>query len=287
MSEKQGKRINSMTGFGKASAKSINCACYAEIKSVNHRYLEINTKIPDEFLKLDLEIKKIAKSYIKRGAAYLSLNFIYEAGVDLKVDDKLFQKLLKLEKDIESRHGINQSLNIHYILSYPGVVKQVRPQIPFKEKRELILGALKSALESLSASRNQEGKVLQKDLQVHLNIIEKNLHVIERIEKNRENILLKRMQDQAVKRQQTQGGAQMPLPSIAEEVVRLRSHIRAAKGLLARGGVIGRELDFLAQEMNRETNTVSAKALSSTTARSVVKVKAEIEKIREQALNIE
>jgi len=120
MNSKKTKAIRSMTGFSKASAKNANCACYVEIKSVNHRYLEVNTKIPDEFLRLDLEIKKIVKSRIKRGAVYLSLNFVYETGVDLRIDDALFQKLLKLEKDIEKRHGINQPLNIHYILSYMG-----------------------------------------------------------------------------------------------------------------------------------------------------------------------
>jgi len=287
MNSKKERDIRSMTGFSKARAKSADCACYVEIKSVNHRYLEVNTKIPDEFLRLDLEIKKIVKSHIKRGAVYLNLNFVYETGVDLKIDDGLFQKLLKLEKDIEKRHGINQPLNIHYILSYPGVVKQVRPQVPFKEKRKLVLTALKAALEALIKSRNKEGRVLQKDLQDHLSKIEKNLSIIEGIEKMREKALLKKMQDEAVERYNTQSGPQTPLPSIAEEVVRLRSHIKAVGDLLTKGGIIGRELDFLAQEMNRETNTISAKALSSKTARFVVKVKAEIEKIREQSLNIE
>ena len=217
----------------------------------------------------------------------MNLSFIYETGVDLKIDDGLFQKLLKLEKDIEKRHGINQPLNIHYILSYPGVVKQGRPQVPFKEKRGLVLTALKAALEALIKSRNKEGRVLQKDLQDHLSRIGKNLSIIEALEKVRENALLKKMQDAAVERYNTQGGPQTPLPSISEEVVRLRSHIKAVGDLLTKGGIIGRELDFLAQEMNRETNTLSAKALSSKTARFVVKVKADIEKIREQSLNIE
>ncbi len=289
MNSQKERAIRSMTGFSKASAKNAGCACYVEIKSVNHRYLEINTKVPDEFLKLDMEIKKIAKSCIKRGAVYLNLNFVYETGVDLKIDDRLFQKLLKLEKDIEQRHGINQPLNIHYILSYPGVVKQARPQVPFKEKRELVLAALKAALGALLKSRDKEGRVLQKDLQEHLSKIRKNLSIIEDIEKMREDALLKKMQNEAAARHNTQGGGphQMPLPSISEEVVRLKSHIRAVGDLLTKGGIIGRELDFLAQEMNRETNTISAKALSSKTARFVVKVKAEIEKIREQSLNIE
>ncbi len=280
---KKENNLKSMTGFGKGSTRSDVSSCFVEIKSVNHRYLEVNTKVPDEFLSLELEIKKIIKQHIKRGSVYLNLNFCYDAGMDIVINDGLFKKLLKLEKEIENRHGISQSLNIHYILSYPGVVKQVRPQVPFKEKRALMLAALNIALKALLKSRDNEGKNLKKDLDIRLNVIERSLAAINGIEKNREKILVKKMQQQA----QNTSQPQVPVPSTAEELVRLKSHIKTMRDLIARGGVVGRELDFLAQEMNRETNTVSAKALSSRTARSVVKVKAEIEKIREQSLNIE
>lgn len=279
--------IRSMTGFGKGSARGLGCACFAEIKSVNHRYLDVNTKIPDELQALDLEVKKLLKSCLKRGAVYLNLNFIYEGGIDLEIDNVLFRKLLKLEKEIERKHGISQPLNIHYILSYPGVVRQVHPQVPFKTKRELVLSAVRAALQALLRSREKEGANLRKDLEVRIERIQREIHTIALLEEERERDLIRKMQEQM----QSLAEEGLPLtggpPSTHEEVVRLKSHIKAAKSLLKRGGVIGRELDFLAQEMTREVNTLSAKALSSRTSNLVVKIKTEIEKIREQALNIE
>ena len=283
---KKEANIRSMTGFGRGQSKNFNCTCYVEIKSVNHRYLEVNSKIPDEFLKLDLEIKRIIKNYLRRGTVYLNLNFVYEGGVDLEIDDLLFEKLLRLEKQVEERHGISQPLNIHYILSYPGVVKQVHPDVPFREKRALVLDALKIALDALVKSREREGRNLKKDLEERIERLEKYLSIIESREKEREEVLAQRM-EQEVQALDSQATAVGNIPSTAEEIVRLRSHFRTVRLLLSKGGMIGRELDFLAQEMNREINTLSAKALSSKTAQTVVKVKTEIEKIREQALNIE
>ena len=280
--------VKSMTGFGKGVARSEKCSCYCEIKSVNHRYLEINTKISDEFSRLEIEIKKIVKNQIARGSVYLSISFVYEEGLDLKVNDRLFKKILKLEKDIEAKHGIKQPLNIHYILSYPGVVRQVRPNISSAEKRKLIMEALKIALDSLVLSRDREGSALHKDLSIRLNKIDKNLQIIDSTEKARENALSKKMQQAAVRMQNSQNTASLPtLTSVNEEVVRLKTHLKTVSRLINKGGVLGRELDFLAQEMNREANTISAKALSAKTARFIVQIKAEIEKIREQSLNIE
>lgn len=276
--------IRSMTGYGRGSFRGEGFTCTIELKSVNHRYLEVNTKLPDEFIRFDIELKKIIKNYIKRGAIYLNLNFIYEEGPDLKIDDALFRKLLKLEKEVEQRHGISQPLNIHYILSYPGVVKQVHPQIPYARKREGILTALNQALKALIKSREKEGQNLKRDVQERLKKIERNLEAIEGLEKSREKQLLKSLEEEAKVLKQEPPPTP---PSTSEEIVRLKSHLRAGRSLLEKGGVIGRELDFLAQEMHREINTLSSKALSAKTARYVVKIKAEIEKIREQALNIE
>jgi len=285
---KESRRIKSMTGFGRGRAKDQKCSCYCEAKSVNHRYLEVNTKVPDEFNQLEPEIKKIIKSYLSRGAVYLNMNFVYEEGMDLKIDNKLFQKLLRLEKEIASRHGIAQPLNIHYILSYPGVVRQARPQVSFKEKRALVNEALKIALESLVKSRAAEGRFLRKDLIVRLGKIESGLKIIEGVEKERENALLQQRQNNLLQPQPITGiGYPAAVASVNEEVVRLNTHIKTARKLIEKGGIIGRELDFLAQEMNREINTISAKANSGKTARFAVQIKSEIEKIREQALNIE
>lgn len=279
--------IRSMTGFGRGQARGEKLACYVEIKSVNHRYLEINTRIPDELSFFDLEIKKLVKYYVKRGAVYLSLNLVYEGGIDLEIDDELFKKILKLEKEIERRHGILQPLNIHYILSYPGVVREIHAKVPFKEKRELIQTAVKNALTNLILSREREGWNLKKDIEEHLIRIEKDLLVISRLEEEREKFLLKSMQEQIPKEEGFQAQSVTTLASTAEEIVRLKSHLRATRSLLTKAGVIGRELDFFAQEMAREINTLSAKALSAKTSKFVVKIKVEIEKIREQALNIE
>ncbi|MDP8216286.1 MAG: YicC/YloC family endoribonuclease [Candidatus Kaelpia imicola] len=288
MGTKNRNRIRSMTGFGKGSDRSEKCSCYCEIKSVNHRYLEINTKMSDEFSRLELETKRIIKNQVTRGAVYLNLSFVYEEGMNLKVNNRLFSKLLRLEKEIESKHGIAQPLNIHYILSYPGVVKQARPDISSAEKRKLIIKALKNALDSLMISRDREGGALQKDLFVCLNKIEKSLQVVGSVEKTREEALSKKMQREAVRIQHAQSTASLPaLASVNEEVVRLKTHLKTLRKLISKGGVVGRELDFLAQEMNREANTISAKALSSKTACFIVQIKAEIEKIREQSLNIE
>ncbi len=276
--------IRSMTGYGRASVREEGFSCTVEVKSVNHRYLEVNTKLPDEFLCLDIELKRIVKGFVKRGVIYLNLNFVYEEGPDLEIDDVLFRKLLKLEKEVEKRHGISQPLNIHYILSYPGVVKQIHPRIPYAKKRQAILRACNAALQALVKSREKEGQNLKKDIQERLKRIERNLELIETLEKTKERQLLKTLEEEV---KVLKPEAPPTLPSSSEEIVRLKSHLKAGRNLLEKGGVIGRELDFLAQEMHREVNTLSSKALSSRTPRYVVKIKAEIEKIREQALNIE
>ncbi len=276
--------IRSMTGYGRASIRGEGFSCTVEVKSVNHRYLEVNTKLPDEFLRLDIEIKRIVKGFVKRGVVYLSLNFVYEEGPDLEIDDALFRKLLKLEKEVEKRHGISQPLNIHYILSYPGVVKQIQPRIPHAKKRQAILHACNAALQALVKSREKEGQSLKKDIQERLKRIERNLELIETLEKIKEKQLLKAIEEEV----KVLKPEEPPTPpSTSEEIVRLKSHLKAGHNLLEKGGVIGRELDFLAQEMHREVNTLSSKALSPRTPRYAVKIKAEIEKIREQALNIE
>jgi uncharacterized protein (TIGR00255 family) len=280
--------VKSMTGFGKGSARSQRCSCYCEIKSVNHRYLEINTKMSDEFARLELEIKRLVKNQIFRGALYINFSFVYEEGMDLKINDPLFKKLLKLEKEIEAKHNISQSLNIHYILSYPGVVRQARPSVSSNEKKKLIFEALKDGLNSLMSSRNREGEALRKDLFLCLSKIEKNLKTIETTEQAREKALSKKMQQEAARIKAAQATTSLPaLTSVNEEIVRLKTHLKTVDKLINKGGVLGRELDFLAQEMNREANTISAKALSSKTAQFIVQIKAEIEKIREQSLNIE
>lgn len=281
--EKKGV-IRSMTGYGRASFKGEGFSCTVELKSVNHRYLEVNTKLPEEFMRFDIEIKKMIRNFITRGVVYLNLNFVYEEGPDLEINDALFRKLLKLEKEVEQRHGIAQPLNIHYILSYPGVVKQVHPRIPYGKKREGVLTALNHALKVLVKSREKEGQNLKRDVQERFKRIERNLEVIGVLEKVREKQLLKSLEEEVKSLKQE---PLSPPPSTSEEIVRLKSHLRAGRSLLEKGGVVGRELDFLAQEMHREINTLSSKALSSKTARYVVKIKAEIEKIREQALNIE
>lgn len=281
--------LRSMTGYGRGEAKGDGFSCSVEIKSLNHRYLEVNVRLPDELSRMELELKRAIKIQVKRGAIHVNVNFSYDGAPDLEINDDLFRKLLKLEKEVERRHGISQPLNIHYILSYPGVVKQVYPEIPYKRKREIVMRALEKALENLLKSREKEGENLRKDIIGRLERIARSLSFIELLEHAKEEELVRKMEEEIRQAQQGQGQLvpQGVLPSTSEEIVRLKSHLKTAHLLLRRGGVIGRELDFLAQEMHREINTLSAKALSSKTSRYVVRIKVEIEKIREQALNIE
>jgi uncharacterized protein (TIGR00255 family) len=282
--------IRSMTGYGKGVCRTEECSAYVEIKGMNHKYLEINMKLPDEFLKMELEIRKLIKNNIKRGAVYLSLNFTYDAPLDLKIDSVLFQKLLNLEKEIEERHGISQPINIHFILNYPGVIKQIGPKIPFKIKRESIMEAVNEAISSFINTKELEGENLKKDIMLRISKMGRYIEILNILE-NKER---KKIEEKLGKRAEEItpstdiSGEQMPaIGSVNEEIVRFSSHIKMIKQTFRKGGEIGKELDFIAQEMNREINTLASKALATTSSKYVIKIKSEIEKIREQALNLE
>lgn len=281
--------VRSMTGYGKGVAREEGCSAYVEIKGMNHKYLEINIKLPDEFSKMELEIRKILKAQLRRGAVYFSLNFVYELPPDLEINSPLFEKLLNLEKEIEERHGISQPINIHFILNYPGVIKEVNPKISYKTKRDLVLRAVGEAMSNFLRTKEIEGENLKKDILNRITKMERYIKVIEVLEEKQEKKLEQKLREteelhtaSSVTTEKIAG-----IGGVSEEIVRFNSHIKMARKVLNKGGEIGRELDFIAQEMNREINTLASKALATFTSKYVIRIKSEIEKVREQALNIE
>ncbi len=288
-----------MTGFGRAEVQNAQQKVTVEIKTVNHRYLEFNIKAPKKFSLFDSNIRKTLKDYAQRGKidVFITYEDFTEGNVKLKYNAELAGEYVKYAKEIEESFGLRNDLSVSRMLSCPDVITQEEESLDEEALWSVLEAVVRRAGESLMQSRNMEGENLRIDLLAKLNHLDQNVDkVIEREPKIMEEYRTKL----ETKTKELLGDAQVEESRIAtevvlfadkictdEETVRLKSHIQNMKDTLAIGDNIGRKLDFIAQEMNREANTILSKANDLETSNLGVELKTEIEKIREQIQNIE
>ncbi|MBQ8392080.1 MAG: YicC family protein [Clostridia bacterium] len=291
--------IKSMTGYGSGKAELGNKTFSVEIKSVNSRYSDFSIKMPRVYTFLEDPIRKAAQEKINRGKVDIYVN-VESSGEDdsvVKVNTALAKEYLQGLRTLSSELQITSNTTAETFLRIPDVF--VLDKAPEDENliKETVLKALSEALGGFDAMRIAEGEKLESDLKEHLAFIvdatakveERSPRIVseyrQRIEERMKDILAGASYDET--RLLTEVAIFADKVNVNEETVRLRSHVDQFNEMLQRGGCVGRKIDFLIQEMNREINTIGSKSNDLDVARIVIDVKAEIEKLREQIQNVE
>lgn len=291
--------IKSMTGYGKSEQTIDSLNVTVEIKSVNHRYFEFSARVPREYGFLEEKLKKYCNSLITRGKVecYVSVEDLEEREMEVNVNKTLAAGYVKALKELSERFGLKDDISAVTLSRYPDVITLHKAS----EDEERIWNAVKTVAETAVSKfiemRETEGSKLRGDILSRADYIIKCVEFIEgrspETVREYNEKLKQRMKellgDAAVDEQRLLNEAAIYADKIAvdEETVRLRSHISQLREFMNSSEAIGRKLDFLVQEINREANTIGSKAQDVDIAKKVIAIKAEVEKIREQVQNIE
>lgn len=292
--------IRSMTGYGKGEVENQLYKLKIELKSVNHRYLDINVKLPRYLIYLEEGIKKLVKEKINRGKVDVFVNFDFAdaSSLDVKVDIPLAKSFKKALEELKDELEIEDSIRLNNILSVSDVIKTEKKELDEDLVWETIREATGIALDKILQMREYEGEQLRNDIYTKLDNIE---IISDRIEKraplvvdeyrgklnDRINSILEDGTIVDPDRLAVEVAIYADKSSIDEELTRLKSHVLQLRSILSEEDAIGRKLDFLIQEFNREVNTIGSKSSDTEIVKAVVELKSEIEKIREQVQNIE
>lgn len=282
-----------------ALLKSENYMTKVEVKSVNSRYLELNLRVPKDFMAIEDKIRQIIKSKLKRGKVdlYLSYDVTSPDLQELSLNKDLAKAYYRDMEDLRKMLEIDEKITLRDIVLLEGVLKKSSTNETDKELLSQVLKTVEEAVENLDEMRKVEGENLKIDLENKIVNVEdlvgeiKTLapKVIEENEKKFTENIYERLkeEDLDLPRLTTELAIMADKLSIDEEITRLTSHISQFNGIIKDKDSVGRKLDFLLQEFNREANTIGSKTTSSEILKLVVSLKSEIEKIREQIQNIE
>ena len=291
--------IKSMTGFGRAEEITDNHKLSVEIKSVNHRYLDLNIKMPRRFFPFEADIRNIVKEYVSRGKVDLFINYLdfKDKAGGVYLNKNIVEKYLDIGLELCKEYKIVDDLKVSHLLQLPDVISIDEPELDEDEIKSRLFTVLKKACKVFLSTREAEGEKLFTDMSSKLKVL---ADTTENIDKRYPEVLEEYKAKLTLKVNELLSGASIEENRIAtevtlfadkigidEEVVRLFSHIKAMNDEMKLDTGIGRKLDFLAQEMNREANTILSKSTDLNIADYAIILKTEIEKIREQIQNIE
>ena len=291
--------VKSMTGFGRAAAKLPGGKVTVEIKTVNHKFFDATLRLPNGIVALEGRIKEVLQGRIIRGKAYLNLAYgggsVKEGSINInrEVAKKYHEELIKTGKTL----GLKDDVTIKDLMALPGVLSYESGTEDLNDIWPGIKEALDKALDHLIADREKEGRSLCRDLTSRARKIESRLaHIKARAHLNIEEYRRKfadRVKDLSGGRNIDAGRLAMEVAifaknsDISEEITRLKNHLVNFNKTISGSGEVGKKIDFIAQELHREINTIGAKASDSKISNNVIEIKSEIEKIREQAKNLE
>ncbi|MDO4454374.1 MAG: YicC/YloC family endoribonuclease [Eubacteriales bacterium] len=291
--------IKSMTGFGRAENLQGEMKFIVEMKSVNHRYFDVNIKMPKKLAFFESAIRSTLKNYMHRGKidVFITYEDLSQSNASLKYNEKLAAEYLQYYRQIAEKFGLRDDITVSALGRCPEVFSMEEQMIDEKEIWAVLEKALTDAGEQMIAAREKEGVALKKDLVEKLDgMTEKVTKIQERfpimMEAYRtklEEKVKELLEDTQIEESRIATEVVLYADKICtdEETVRLKSHISHMKETLEEGDNIGRKLDFIAQEMNREANTILSKANDLETSNLAIDLKTEIEKVREQIQNIE
>jgi uncharacterized protein (TIGR00255 family) len=291
--------VKSMTGFGRGKAVKGDLEVTVEIRSVNHRFLDVSLKLPKMYSVFEPNIRKIVGEQINRGKFEVGVNRTGGRShlVEVVLDENLAAGYFKCLKDLKSSFHLSGDITVSDMLSLKDIIQPVEKEGAIEEEWSVVEQSLRGALDNLESMRITEGSALWRDIELRLKSIGDTAaqirpftHQITMVAKDR---LAKRIQELT-------GGLQLDQDRLAqeaaviadrsdvtEELTRLESHIEQFRKFGKEGSPLGRKLDFLLQELHREINTLGSKSASTDIASSVINMKTELEKIREQTQNIE
>ena len=291
--------IRSMTGYGRA-VETVNGRQFTvELRSVNNRYLDCSVKAPRMLSFSEEVVKQAVKNSISRGKVDVFVTVHSESGLDatVKLNTAVVEGYLAAMNQMVESYPVANDISVSLLSRMPEVFSVEKPEVDEEQLLADLMGVVALALESFDAMRVAEGKALENDLRSRGATIESLVAQVEagnaqtvvdyrhRLENKLKEVLASTNIDE--NRILTEAAIFADKVAVDEETVRLRSHLQQMYGMLTSGGAVGRKLDFLLQEMNREANTIGSKCTDVNLARVVVDIKAELEKIREQTQNIE
>ena len=291
--------IKSMTGFGRSEIVKGNRKISVEIKSVNHRYLETGIKMPKKLNVFESRMRDLLKKYATRGKIDIFINYEddSESQVNLKFNQNIADEYMAIFNNMSEKYNLKNDMTVGGLARFPEVITMDEVQEDEEELWHFIEEAMKAALEQFVNTRILEGENLKKDLLGKLDHMEE---LVAFVEKRSPEIMKEYRSKLESKVKELLGDTTIDESRIAteviiyadkicvdEETVRLRSHIEHARKCLNEDGGIGRKMDFIAQEMNREANTTLSKANDIEISNAAIDLKTEIEKVREQIQNIE
>ena len=291
--------IKSMTGFGRCEITEGTRKVTVEMKSVNHRYLDVNIKMPKKLSFFESSIRGELKKYVQRGKIDIFITYedYSENKVSIKYNKDIAQEYLKYLNEMASEFELDNDVRVSSLSKYPEVFTMEEQMVDEEEIWKVLAKAIDGAAEGFVEARIKEGKNLADDLIGKLDgmlelvkyIEERSPKLMEEYRKKLEERIHEMLGDAAIDESRilTEVTIFADKVCVDEEIVRLKSHIEATKQALIEGGSIGRKLDFIAQEMNREANTILSKANDLEISNCGIELKTEIEKVREQIQNIE
>lgn len=291
--------IRSMTGYGRAVQTIDGREITVEVRSVNNRYLDCTVKLPRLYTFAEEAIKAAVKSCISRGKVdvFITITAAADAKMEISVNQPVLEGYLAAMRTIVDNYGVGDDITVTALSRLPDVFVVQKAEEDEEKIKEDLLSVVSEALEAYTAMRTVEGANLKADLMSHADVIRA---LVKKVEERSPITLGEYRARLTEKMKETLAGTNIDEGRILqeaaiyadriavdEETVRLRSHLDQLAAMLETGGPIGRKLDFLLQECNREANTIGSKGNDLEQARTVVEIKAELEKIREQTQNIE
>jgi uncharacterized protein (TIGR00255 family) len=288
----------SMTGFGQAVVETPELSLKAEIRAVNHRFVEFNIRMPREFFELEEAVRNMLSQFLTRGHVdvYLSID-LAKVARRVVVDWDVLDGFIEAEKAASARYGLTSPQNVDIRPFFMHEKAVLVETVPFEAQthRKQVLSAIDEAVQKLVAMRIREGSRIKSDMLAKLDVLMQLVKDIGERDKAASDIHLRRLQKRVNQLQieveearlWTEVALVVDRFAVDEEVVRLQSHIDEFKRTLDNDGPIGRRLDFIVQELHREVNTIGSKSQDLQISRAVVDAKVIVEQLREQAQNIE
>ena len=291
--------VKSMTGYGRAEETIRGCTITVELRSVNNRYLDCNIRLPRLYLFAEDSIKSRVQNTISRGKVdvFVTLDYAGKEEVKVTVNRPVADGYHGALKQLAQSYQLSEDISVSLLSRFPDVLLAEKAEEDTEQRAQDIYSVLDQALADFDEMRTKEGSRLRDDILSRAAAIEDMVTFVEerspqtvseyraKLEARMQEVLQNTQIDES--RLLTEAAIFADKVAVAEETVRLRSHIAQLREMLSKGGATGRKLDFLIQEFNREANTIGSKCSDIQIARQVVDIKAEIEKIREQVQNIE
>jgi len=291
--------IRSMTGFGKAVIKSKYGIVTIEIRTLNHKFFELSAKIPNGLAEFEDKLKSITHQRVKRGKVYLNieLNGQKEGSQTVSISSDAAKRYTKELTKLKKTLRLKGDIRLDQLIALPGVVVPETPKVDSRKVISYVREALRKALNELVKDRAKEGKALYRDLSKRMVSIK---GVVGHIDKRSaisivryKNHLTKMIKELSGRKDVDKGRLAQEVAlfakncDISEELTRLKSHLATFKESLMLNGEAGKKLDFIAQELHREANTIASKSSDFKISKGVIQMKSDIEKIREQVKNVE